>query len=85
MFNKNYIKNGIEARTVIRAFGLDFNLGNVCKYILRYGHKGDLDDALRDLYKARDYLDYAIEEHIERTSRLYPDDLKGLAEREAQQ
>lgn len=70
IFNKNYIQNGLEARTVIRAFGLDFSLGNVCKYILRYGHKGDSDDALRDLYKARDYLDYAIEEHIEKTSKL---------------
>lgn len=82
MNNKNYTApSGLEAIAVIRAFDLDFNLGNVCKYILRYGHKGDENDALQDLYKARDYLNYAIKAHIEKTSR-FADNLKGLAERE---
>jgi hypothetical protein len=38
---------------------LNFNLGNVIKYISRAGRKGDI---LKDLYKARQYLDFEIED-----------------------
>ena len=44
---------GVEAITVIEAWGLNFNLGNVVKYISRAGHK--LDHA-EDLEKALWYL-----------------------------
>jgi len=44
---------GVEAITVIEAWGLNFNLGNVIKYISRAGHK--LDHA-EDLEKALWYL-----------------------------
>lgn len=37
---------------------LDFLTGNVIKYVARAGRKGD---ALEDLRKARQYLDWAIE------------------------
>lgn len=44
---------GMEAIDVIEAFGLDFNLGNAVKYILRAGRKGD---PLEDLRKASWYI-----------------------------
>ena len=43
---------------VIAAWRLDYWLGNVVKYIARHQRKGD---ALGDLRKARDYLNYAIQ------------------------
>lgn len=51
--------NPYEAIKVITAMGLNFNLGNVLKYIARAGKK--TPDALVDLRKARAYLDYEIE------------------------
>lgn len=48
-----------EPRKVIHDWGLNFNLGNAVKYISRAGRKGD---ALEDLKKARQYLDFEIEE-----------------------
>jgi len=54
----HYIRGGLEAWDVIAAFGLGYLLGNVCKYILRAGHKGP---AAEDLRKARAYLDRAID------------------------
>lgn len=53
----HYQRNGMEAFDVIEAFELDFNLGNVFKYVARAGYKGD---KLEDLKKARCYLDRAI-------------------------
>ena len=50
-------KNGLEAFHVIDGFELDFDLGNLVKYVLRAGKKGD---AVEDLRKARVYLDRAI-------------------------
>ena len=54
----HYQAGGLEVIDVIEAFRLDFHLGNVVKYILRAGFKGD---ALEDLRKARWYLDRRIE------------------------
>lgn len=48
-----------EPRKVIHDWGLNFNLGNAVKYISRAGRK---NDALEDLKKARQYLDFEIEE-----------------------
>jgi len=50
---------GIEAIDYIEAFNLNFNLGNVIKYVSRAGKK--TDDALEDLEKARWYLNREIE------------------------
>lgn len=47
-----------EPKDVIRDWNLNFNLGNVVKYVSRAGRKGD---ALEDLRKARQYLDFEIE------------------------
>lgn len=77
--SEHYCMNGLEAIDVIEAYGLNFSLGNAVKYILRCGHKGSDADALRDLEKARAYLD----REISRRSQLQSD-LQGLAKLEAQ-
>ncbi len=46
-------KSGLEAIEVIEAFGLGFHDGNIVKYILRAGKKGN---KIEDLKKARWYL-----------------------------
>lgn len=48
-----------EPRKVIYDWGLNFNLGNAVKYISRAGRKGD---AIEDLQKAKQYIDFEIEE-----------------------
>lgn len=47
-----------EPWDVIKDWNLDFDLGNVVKYVSRAGRKGD---AVEDLEKARQYLDHALE------------------------
>lgn len=49
-----------EPKDVIRDWNLNFNLGNVVKYISRNGRKAG-EDAVKDLMKARQYLDFEIE------------------------
>lgn len=49
--------NPYEAIKVIIAWGLNFCLGNVVKYVARAGKK---QDRLEDLKKARKYLDFEI-------------------------
>ena len=50
-----YGKNGYEAIDYIDAHNLNFNLGNVIKYVTRAGHKSD-EDTLTALKKACWYL-----------------------------
>lgn len=47
-----------EPRKVIEDWGLNFYLGNALKYISRAGRKGD---AIEDLKKAKQYIDFEIE------------------------
>lgn len=54
----HYTAGGIETIDAIEAWGLDFHLGNVVKYVSRAGKKGD---AAEDLQKAAWYLQRAIE------------------------
>ena len=54
----HYNSNGIEAIEVIDAFNLNFNLGNVIKYILRSDKKGNKKI---DLEKACWYLNREID------------------------
>ncbi len=56
-----YNQNGLEAIDFIEAFNLNFNLGNVVKYIVRAGRK--TDDSLADLQKAEWYLAREIEKY----------------------
>jgi len=51
-------KGGIESIEVIESFELNFNLGNVIKYILRSDKKGNKK---QDLEKAQWYLKREIE------------------------
>lgn len=52
--------NPYEAIKVIEAWDLNFNLGNVVKYICRAGKK-DKSTLLGDLEKAQEYLTFEIE------------------------
>ena len=47
-----------EPKDVIRDWDLNFNLGNVVKYVSRAGRKGDM---VEDLLKARQYLDFELQ------------------------
>lgn len=58
----HYKIGGIETIDFIEAKGLDYNLGNVVKYVTRADHKGN---KLQDLEKARWYLDRAISNHTD--------------------
>jgi hypothetical protein len=49
----HYQGNGLEVIDVIESFGLNFNMGNAIKYILRAGKK---DDFKEDIQKAIWYL-----------------------------
>ncbi len=51
--------NPYEAIKVIEAWGANFCIGNVLKYLSRAGKKGS---ALEDLKKARWYLDREIQD-----------------------
>jgi len=66
--------NTYEARKVIKAWGLNFNTGNVAKYLSRAGKKdlkGDvLKSTLEDLVKARQYLDFEIDELNEKLEAI---------------
>jgi hypothetical protein len=54
---EHYQSSGIEAIDTIEAFDLNFNLGNVIKYVLRAGRKGNKNI---DLEKALWYLQREI-------------------------
>lgn len=50
-----YKSNGIEVLDLTDAFDLNFNLGNVVKYVVRAGKK-DGEEKEKDLAKAKFYL-----------------------------
>lgn len=54
---KHYNQGNIEVIDAIEDWNLDFNLGNVVKYVARAKYK---DNELEDLKKARWYLDRCI-------------------------
>ena len=54
----HYNQNGIEVIDIIEAYNLNFNLGNVIKYILRSDLKGNKS---QDLEKAIWYLQREVE------------------------
>lgn len=55
-----YKHDGVEVIELIDAYGLNFNLGNVVKYVTRAGHKNG-EDILTALKKAEWYLSHEIE------------------------
>ncbi len=54
----DYYNYKYKPKHVIRDWGLNFNLGCVVKYVARAGKK---DDILKDLKKAKDYIEFEIE------------------------
>lgn len=54
----DYYNYKYKPKYVIRDWGLNFNLGCVVKYVARAGKK---DDILKDLKKAKDYIEFEIE------------------------
>ena len=54
---KHYNQLKIQPRDYITENKLDYNEGNVIKYVTRWRHKNGLEDLL----KAKNYLDYLIE------------------------
>ena len=52
------VVKGVECIDVTEQF--NFNRGNAIKYILRAGNKPG-EDVIKDLLKARDYIDHEIE------------------------
>lgn len=55
----------LDAEVVINKFNLNFNRGNVLKYIIRAGKK-DPSTEIEDLEKARRYIDFEIARLSER-------------------
>ena len=53
MTTPNHYKQKVQPIDLIEAFDLNFNLGNVVKYVSRAGRKGEV---LEDLEKAFYYL-----------------------------
>ena len=66
---KHYTRGPVEVIEIIEGFELGYRLGNVVKYVLRAGHKGD---RLEDLKKARWYLDREIQQCEESLSTANP-------------
>ncbi len=62
MHNSDYYgkDNPFEPIKVIDYYDLNFSRGNAIKYILRAGNKPG-EDVIKDLLKARDYIDHEIE------------------------
>lgn len=56
----HYVGHGIEPIVFIESHDLNFNLGNVIKYVSRAKHKGT---ELQDLKKAKVYLEREIKRH----------------------
>ena len=63
----HYEKTDYEPIKIINHYNLNFNLGNVIKYVLRAGKKED-NSKLSDLRKAVDYLMYEIDMEIKNKS-----------------
>lgn len=62
----HYTYGKIQPKDYIRALDLNFNLGNVVKYVSRAGHKRSAtlsarEKAIEDLEKARQYIDFELE------------------------
>lgn len=55
---KHYATDNIDVIDFCKLYNLDFNKGNIIKYVCRAGKK---DNELEDLEKALDYLQREIE------------------------
>ena len=73
MHYENRNNSNYDVITFIKDYELNFNLGNVVKYISRLGKK---DEKLRELRKALDYLQREIE-HEEQIQVIEIERLRG--------
>ena len=73
----HYQGDGMQAIDAINAagYGQGFNLGNVIKYVWRYGKTGKIDD----LRKAKQYLEFELSAIAERQAAEYQTRTQGLA------
>lgn len=55
---EHYDQGGIEPKDFINSHNLNFNLGNVVKYVCRAAYKGSQEE---DLRKAINYLHFELE------------------------
>lgn len=55
---EHYNRLNPQPKDVIRAWGLNFNLGSAVKYISRAGRK---DDIVQDLKKAQEFIQFEID------------------------
>lgn len=60
-----YKSNGIEVLDLTDAFDLNFNLGNVVKYVVRAGKKYG-EEKEKDLAKAKFYLNRELNKTLKR-------------------
>ena len=74
MHYENRNNSNYDVIDFIKDYELNFNLGNVIKYISRLGKK---DEKLRELRKALDYLQREIE-HEEQIQRIEIERLREL-------
>ena len=56
----HYKTDSIDVIDFCKIYDLNFNIGNIIKYVCRAGKKGD---RLEDLYKAKDYLEREIKHY----------------------
>ncbi len=61
MEKPNHYKSKIDPREYITTNNLDFNEGNIIKYVTRWRKKNGLEDLL----KAKDDLEFLIEQNKE--------------------
>jgi hypothetical protein len=59
IYPAHYKTSDIQPIVAIEAWGLNFRLGNVIKYVARHKHKNGLEDLKKALY----YLDREIEQY----------------------
>ena len=71
-YPKHYTFGKYEPKDVIRDWNLNFSLGNVIKYVARAKYKGN---ELKDLKKARFYLDDEIKALEKRESEKYCEEI----------
>lgn len=84
----HYNRSSIEPINVIENWDLNFNLGNVIKYVERAGYK-DPSKTIEDLKKARWYLDreikrlskFQLQNSIAHAEKLVVDCEKALEEK----
>ena len=62
----SYYNQGIEAIDYIESHNMNFNLGNVIKYITRCEHK---ENKVKDLEKAKFYIQREIDKALEQSIR----------------